>query len=357
MSLTTDRQEWQSRRALPNDPVWILVLAGGRGRRLAGFVRTTLCDTRPKQFCHILGRRSMIRHTWDRAVRLVPAERLVTIITAGQERYVAQEARSCGRIPGRVLVQPADRGTGPGLLLPLLWIARQQPDATAVVFPADQFVWEESRFLAHVADAVIESRRRPDRVVLLGVEPDRPETSYGWITPGVPRVGRLPNRELFAVADFVEKPDAARARQLQAAGGLWHTCVMAGTVFAFLQLARRTQPDALSVLETVTGNFGTSAAGAAIAQAYGRVPAFDVARDMLARERDALLVQPARGLTWADWGDANRILETVARIGQRPAWSAAAPRTLSGLHREAWIATAASVRHTGRLLDTDHHIG
>ncbi len=58
------------------------------------------------------------RHTWDRALRLVPANRVVTVITAGQEYFVAVEASQ--GIPGRVLVQPANRETGPGLLLPLL---------------------------------------------------------------------------------------------------------------------------------------------------------------------------------------------------------------------------------------------
>jgi mannose-1-phosphate guanylyltransferase len=44
-------------------------------------------------------------------------------------------------MPGTVLVQPANRETAPGLFLPLLWIARRDPEATVVVFPADHFIF------------------------------------------------------------------------------------------------------------------------------------------------------------------------------------------------------------------------
>ncbi len=273
----------------------------------------------------------MLRHTWDRALRLVPPARVVTVITAGQERFLRAEAGSQG-IPGRVLVQPDNRETGPGLLLPLLWIARRQPDASVAVFPADHFIWEESRFVAHVAEAVIMSRRRPDRIVVLGVEPDAPETSYGWIEPGVPCEGIRPDRELFTVTNFWEKPDDALARELQAAGCFWNSLVMAGTAYGFLQLVRRHCPDAVAILEAATDRFGTSAERAAILAAYRRLSPIDFSRDVLAPGRDTLLVQPARRLTWSDWGEPARILQIVERIGCRPQWLSSRRRSSETMH-------------------------
>ena len=344
--MTIDRQHWEGRPARPEDPLWIVVLAGGQGRRLATFVRNILGDTRPKQFCRILGHRSMLRHTWERAGRLVPAARVVTVITAGQERFLAAEAQERG-VPGRVLVQPVDRDTGPGVLLPLLWIAYRQPDACVAVFPADHFVWEESRFLGHVAEAVSTSRRRPDRIVLLGMEPDGPETSYGWIEAGVPCAGGLPDRELFAVANFYEKPPDALAARLHAAGGLWNSFVMAGTVSAFLQLVRRTHPDALGLLQSAASRFGTSAEREAIAEAYRRLPAFNFSRDVLAAEQDTLLVHPARRLTWSDWGEPARILDTVVRIGRRPSWLANEAHHRPGQRQSASLETRSARRVRG----------
>src|SRR3972149_2563458 len=106
---------------------WAVVLAGGDGRRLQRFVRQFLGSDRPKQFCRIIGTRSMLRHTWDRSARLVPPERIVTII-----------------------------------------------------------IWEEDRFESHMRAAVGAAANLPPRVLLLGVEADGPETAYGYIAPGEP---------------------------------------------------------------------------------------------------------------------------------------------------------------------------
>lgn len=78
---------------------WAVVLAGGEGTRLQSFVRHVLGHARPKQFCRIVGSRSMLRHTWDRAARVVDPGRIVTIVTAGQERYLDEEARMACRGP------------------------------------------------------------------------------------------------------------------------------------------------------------------------------------------------------------------------------------------------------------------
>jgi mannose-1-phosphate guanylyltransferase len=297
------------------DTLWIVVLAGGDGRRLEPFIRAVLGESRPKQFCRIIGQGSMLRHTWDRACRLVPAHRVVTVITAGQEPFLAAEAAQ--GIPGHVLVQPANRETGPGVLLAVLWIAHRQPEATVVIFPADHFVWEESRFLAHVAEAVVSGRRMPGRIVLLGMEPDGPETSYGWIKPGLPCPGGLLHRALFTVANFWEKPDGELARRLQREGCLWHSFVMAGSASAFLCLTRVHHPDVVATLQAASPWFDTAAERAAVAAAYRRLRPLDFSREVLETGWDALLVQAARGIRWSDWGEPARIRQTIQQIGRR----------------------------------------
>ena len=61
----------------PRGDLWIVVLAGGTGTRLQSFTQQVLSTERPNQFCRIIGTRSMLRHTWDRALRLVPPERII----------------------------------------------------------------------------------------------------------------------------------------------------------------------------------------------------------------------------------------------------------------------------------------
>ncbi len=303
---------------------WAVVLAGGEGKRLQWFVRQALGIERPKQFCQIIGTRSMLRHTWDRAARLVAPERIVTVITAGQERYLEEEARR--GVPGPVLVQPANKDTAPGLLLPLLWIGRRDPAATVVVYPADHFVWEEERFAACLRSGVLAAAELPDRLALLGVEADAADVSYGWIAPGAPLGGGC-GAEVYAVRRFWEKPDRATAARLLAAGHLWNTLVLAGRLPTYLALAEACLPDVLEPLRAVADCLGTPAQAWALREAYRCLAATNLSQAVLARRPDRLMVLAARGICWSDWGDPDRILRTLRRIDRRPHWLPAYVRT------------------------------
>lgn len=305
-----------------------MVLAGGTGVRLQNFVRQVLGTERPKQFCRIIGTRSMLRHTWDRALRLVPPDRILTIITAGQEAYVQEEARQ--GIPGTLLVQPENKETAPGLLLPLLWIARRNPIATVAVFPADHFIWEEDRFEDHMRGAVDAACHLHGRVILLGVEADGAETGYGWIAPGDP-VGTPSGAEVYTVRRFWEKPDRPTADRLFASGSLWNTFILVGGVDAVLGLARERMAEVYKPLRAIAPCLGTPAEAAALAHAYTHVPSTNLSRALLARHPEALLVLAARGISWCDWGDPERIIRSLRRFDRQPAWLPVYARTQAAM--------------------------
>ena len=300
---------------VPAANLWAVVLAGGQGTRLQGFLRQVLGTERPKQFCRIVGSRSMLRHTWDRSTRLVEPDRILTILTAGQERFLDDE----DRVPGRILVQPANRETAPGLLLPLLWIGEHDPGATVVVFPADHFIWEEERFLAHVRAAVGATARHPERLILLGVEADGPEQSYGWIAPDLPCEAGS-GAELYRVRRFWEKPDRATAARLFARGYLWNTFVLAGRLQAIIRSAQMALPDVLDPLARTAPFLGTRYEADAVAAVYRTLRPVDFSQRLLAGRAEDLLVLPARGVYWSDWGDPHRILQTLKRFDRRPGW-------------------------------------
>ena len=306
--------------------VWVVVLAGGWGTRLRQFIRRITGSDRPKQFCRIVGTRSMLRHTWDRARRIVSPDRIVTVITAGQEPYLADEGP--GTVPGRVLVQPANRETAPGLLLPLLWIAEREPSATVVVFPSDHFIWQEERFLGHVQAAARASRHFADRVVVLGIEADSPEQSYGWIAPG-PSCQADQGTELYHVRRFWEKPDRATAARLFASGFFWNTFVLVGQLTAFIRAARQALPELLESLSLAAAFLGTRYEADVLAATYRTLRPVNFSRTLLAGQPETLLTLPIRAVYWSDWGDPQRILRTLRRFGRCPAWVPAYARALA----------------------------
>jgi mannose-1-phosphate guanylyltransferase len=267
----------------------------------------------------------MLRHTWDRARQIVAPDRVLTVITAGQECYLAEEA-SDGVI-GQVVVQPANKETGPGLLLPLLWLAQRSPGATVVVFPADHFIWEEERFLAYVRAAVRSSRCFQDRLVILGVEADGPEQSYGWIAPGPVCASGV--AELYHVRRFWEKPDHDTAARLFANGYLWNTFVLAGHLHAFMRAARQAVPEVLESLGAAAAFLGTRYETEVLAATYRSLRPINFSRTLLAGQPEALLALPVRAVYWSDWGDPQRILRTLRRFDRHPAWLSAYLRMLA----------------------------
>lgn len=302
----------------PSRP-WAVVLAGGNGTRLQGFVRQVLGSDRPKQFCRIVGTRSMLRHTWDRAVRVVPPDRVLTVVTAGQEHHLEVETRIGA--PSTVVVQPENRGTAAGLLLPLLWIGRHNPVATVAVFPADHFIWEEDRFEGHVRAALALVHRHPGRLILIGVKAEGPETKYGWIAPGE-SLEAGSSASLYGVERFWEKPDRRTASRLFAEGCLWNTLIMAGRLDAYLRLAEAAAPEVFASLHGIAACLDTPAEPAAVAATYRRLPTSDLSRDILARHPEGLAVLAAADIGWSDWGDPGRILRTLRRFDLRPRWLA-----------------------------------
>ncbi len=297
--------------------LWGILLAGGDGRRLEGFVRRVLEQDWPKQYCAFIGRRSMLQHTLDRARNLVPPERLLTVITAGHRDWALGQLE--GQPGATLVIQPANRDTAPGLLLPVLRIHRDDPEAVVAVFPADHFILEEARFLAHVLWAAEAAHQDPSRMILLGVEPDGPAVGYGWIDPGESLLGEA-DWEIRAVARFREKPDQAIAARLYAQGWLWNTLILVTSVQALIAQATRHLPEVMRVLLPLVPQLGGRRERAGLEHAYARLPAINLSTGLLERCPQALGVVPVRGVLWSDWGEPERIVRTVVQLGHRPAW-------------------------------------
>ena len=303
-----------------SDQLWSIILAGGEGTRLASLVHRWLGRPKPKQYCAFVGTRSMFQHTLDRAIRLTPPTRMVTVVAHHHRRDAL--AQLDGRGDGTVLFQPANRNTAAGVFLPLTYIRAKAPQATVVLYPSDHFVYPENRFLDTVRRAVRIAESRPDRVVTLGVVPDRLELDYGWIQPGQPLAD--PQGELVQeVRSFFEKPDVAQADAALRAGALWNTLVCAANVELLWTLGWQCLPDLMPLFERLSQAIGSPEEGRALEAIYHDMPTKNFSSDLLQRVPEQLAVVKLTGVLWSDWGKPERITETLRRIDRRPAFSLA----------------------------------
>lgn len=299
---------------LPTAPLWGIVRAGGEGSRLAPLPRHIAGHDCPKQFCAVSGAHTLLGQTLARVASLVPPERTVVIGNGAHTEHLRRE------LPEPVpytLVQPANKGTAPGILWPTRWIAARDPDATVAVFPSDHFVRQERAFLAHVARAVRIVRKRPDLVVLLGMDPDGPEPGYGWIEPGEPVRG-APG--CVHVRGFWEKPPADLAGRFFHAGFLWNSLIVVARARTLGALGRTYLPDIDARLAELEARAGADGETWAVRQAYARMRPANFSREVLERGDGAVAVLPVHGVLWSDWGTPERVVRTLRRIGASPPW-------------------------------------
>ena len=289
--------------------LWAVVLAGGEGVRLRPLVRRVFGDERPKQFCPLLGPRTLLRQTLDRVGRLIPPGRTVVVGLESHERYLAREFGKPGG--PHVLKQPESRGTAAAVLFAAQWIAARDSRATVVFFPSDHFIQEEGVFMEQVSDAARFVTRQPKWIVLLGVPPGEPETEYGWIEPGEWVAGTGP-RPLYRVRQFLEKPSREVAQTLFVQGGLWNTLVFAAEVGALLATGRECAPSLSERIARLSAFWGSEHERWAVRQAYALAPTVNFSQAILEACTQPLAVLKVPSLTWCDLGSPDRVLKALA---------------------------------------------
>ena len=300
-----------------SNQLWSIILAGGEGTRLRSLVHRWLGRPKPKQYCAFVGTRSMFQHTLDRATKLTPPDRMVTVVAHSHHHDALAQLE--GRGGSTVLFQPTNRNTAAGVFLPLTYIRARSPKATVVLYPSDHFVYPEDAFLETVRRAVHIAESRPDRVVMLGVAPDRLELDYGWIQPGQSIEGLLGD-PVNSVCSFLEKPDAAQADAALRAGALWNTLVCAANVEQLWTLGWQCLPDMMPLFERLSQAIGGPEEGRVLNAIYKEMPAKNFSSDLLQRVPEKLAVVELTNVLWSDWGRPERIAETLRRIDRRPAF-------------------------------------
>lgn len=298
--------------------LWSVILAGGDGVRMRPMIQQWLGKPKPKQYCAFVGTRSMFQHTVDRAIRLTKPERTVTVIARSHE----QEAWSQldGRVCGKVLVQPKNCGTGPGIFLPLTYIRAKERNGTVVIYPSDHFIYPEDRFLEIVELAEWIVDRMPHRPILLAAPADRLEVEYGWILPDdVHSV--VDGYRLCTVEKFLEKPNVIQARQALAANGMWNMLVLVTKIEAIWSLGWKYFPEVMVLFERLEKVIGTSEECRVLNAIYGAMPNKDFSLHLLQHVPRRLMALELNGVLWSDWGQPDRIEETLQMLNKKPAFS------------------------------------
>ncbi|MDX2437202.1 MAG: sugar phosphate nucleotidyltransferase [Acidobacteriota bacterium] len=295
-----------------NEQVWVVVLAAGEGKRVKDLTRDLWGEPAPKQYSSIDGSTTLLGTTLKRAKKISPPERIVPIVAAQHHRWWVPELTEIP--PENVIVQPENRGTAAGILLPLLWITQHDPDAVLVILPSDHGVASEHALQSAIIDATVRAGRTGAGLVLLGVKPERPETGYGWIVPRADECGRLET-----IASFREKPDAAAAALLFDQGALLNSFILISEGRFLLDLFESRLPQLWHAFQPVVKErWDPSVAEAELACLYRSVPMLDFSKDLLEQAAEKLWVYPVPACGWLDLGTPERLTRHLADQTRSP---------------------------------------
>lgn len=302
-----------------NTERWAIILAGGDGTRLQSLTRTISGDDRPKQFCPIIGGRTLLDQTRRRVALSVPAEQTLTILTETHQRFYKPLLKDTSK--NRLLVQPVNKGTAPAILFSLLRVAQLSPNATVAFFPSDHFFADDEEFMSHIDTAFSALETESSLITLLGIKPEGAEVEYGWIEPETTVLGSLA-RSITRVKRFWEKPPLSLARRLMRQGALWNSFVMVGRVDAFLKMTERALPELYEAFVAVAPSFGTDMEKQALNNLYSSLLSSNFSHEVLASRPEDLTVMRVSDVGWSDLGEPKRVFSTLQRIGLQTQWAA-----------------------------------
>jgi mannose-1-phosphate guanylyltransferase/mannose-1-phosphate guanylyltransferase/mannose-6-phosphate isomerase len=207
-----------------------VLLCGGSGTRLWPLSRKSY----PKQFSALIGDSTLFQAS---AVRLSgPDYAAPMVLTNSDFRFiVTEQLAEAGIDPAAILIEPEGRNTAPAVLAAALWLEKTDPEALMLVAPSDHVVPDAAAFRAAVQAGV--SAAVAGQLVTFGIKPTHAETGYGYLELA-DDPGDFAARPL-ALNRFVEKPDAARAAEMVAAGTyLWNAGIFLFSVKTILAAFR-----------------------------------------------------------------------------------------------------------------------
>ncbi len=234
------------------------------------------------------------------------SSRLLVVLRAGQ-RAVLNDWEPTS-LPGRVVEQPADRGTGPELFLAASYIRAEDSDAILVTIPSDSLPIQPHAFQLHLQEAVTAVHMHQDTLVLLAVSATRPDADISWIEVGEPGEGASQGM-LRPVRRYFERATRSEAERFFRRGLLADTRVMVSRVSTLWSVGLDLFPPMMSRFEDLTDllrlvldqKVSPEIEELALRDVYRGLESLNFGRRILNQALHRLRVLPIR-TTGTDWG-------------------------------------------------------
>ncbi len=219
-----------------NENYYAVIMAGGVGSR---FWPVSTAE-HPKQFQDMMGvGETLLQLTYNRLTSMVMRENILILTNENYKDIVLKQLPKLKE--EQLILEPVMRNTAPCLLLAALKIRKKNPNAVMLVAPSDHWIIDREAFKKDIEKA-FESATQEDILVTLGIQPNFPNTGYGYIKFEDNTEKGKDATGLQKVEKFTEKPTLRNARKyLEEGNYLWNAGIFiwkaSGIINSFEQLS------------------------------------------------------------------------------------------------------------------------
>jgi mannose-1-phosphate guanylyltransferase len=255
-----------------------IILANGDDNHRDAPVEFATSDSVPEQFCTPAQDRVLLEQTVSSVARLVPLKRAAIVVNRAHRGFYAET----GRVPSSsIVVQPANRGTVPGILYGLRRLSHVQRHTTVAVFPCVPFFKGSDRLTRHVEQAMVTVEASPALSVVMGIVPTSSQSPEGWIEPGEHACPIDPS--IFFVRHFWRKPPPDLAAKLMLEGCLWNSLIIVASASRLLEMIAECVPSLYIAFNTAFASLSDDRESIVLDRLYSSMETYEFSREVLSR--------------------------------------------------------------------------
>lgn len=269
---------------------YCVIMGGGIGSRFWPFSRKTM----PKQFLDFFSTgRSLLQQTFDRFNKIIPTENILIVTNAIYADLVKEQLPELDS--KQILLEPARRNTAPCIAWASYHIRSLNPNANIVVAPSDHLILKEGEFLAAIEKG-LDFVSKSDKLLTLGIKPNRPETGYGYI-----QIAEQEGDNFYKVKTFTEKPELELAKVFVESGEFyWNSGLFMWNVNTIIKAGEALLPELASKLAPGKDVYGTPEEKAFIEENFPACP--NVSIDFGIMEKADNVYVSLGDFGWSDLG-------------------------------------------------------
>ena len=286
---------------------YCVIMCGGVGSRFWPFSTAST----PKQFIDFFGTgRSLLQMSFDRISGVVPVRNIIAITN---KQYAPQVREQLPELADdQILLEPDRRNTAPCIAWAAYHIRAINPEAQMVVIPSDHLILKEDVFRQSLLRSFDFLKRNRNTLMTMGINPNRPETGYGYIQVGKEE----PEEGILKVRTFTEKPNIELAKVfLQSGEFVWNSGIFMWSANNIIDAFHEYAPEIAMRFDKGLGKFGTNQETDFIEKEFPACP--NISIDYAVMEKaDNVYVQRV-DIGWSDLGSWGAYYEKSPKAEHR----------------------------------------